>query len=77
MEFPVLFLGATPQNTPALYSLMNYTGLYQGTYYPIGGFNEVIQGLVTLATEKGVKIKTNIVRFKKLLSKTPKPTVLK
>ena len=59
MEFPVLFLGATPQNTPALYSLMNYTGLYQGTYYPIGGFNEVIQGLVALATEKGVKINTN------------------
>ena len=59
MEFPVLFLGATPQNTPALYSLMNYTGLYQGTYYPIGGFNEVIQGLVALANEKGVKIKTN------------------
>ena len=59
MEFPVLFLGATPKNTPALYSLMNYTGLYQGTYYPIGGFNEVIQGLVSLALEKGVKIETN------------------
>ena len=56
MEFPVLFLGATPKNTPALYSLMNYAGLFQGTFYPIGGFNEVICGLVKLAEEKGVKI---------------------
>ena len=31
MEFPVLFLGATPKNTPALYSLMNYTGLYSSS----------------------------------------------
>ncbi|MFZ1702811.1 MAG: oleate hydratase, partial [Saprospiraceae bacterium] len=27
MEFPVLFLGAMPEETPALYSLMNYAGL--------------------------------------------------
>ena len=46
MEFPILFLGgATPQNTPALYSLMNYSGLHQGTYYPIGGFHEIIVAL--------------------------------
>jgi phytoene desaturase len=59
MEFPVLFLGATPKNTPALYSLMNYTGLFQGTYYPIGGFNEVVSALVELAREKGVNIHCN------------------
>ena len=59
MEFPVLFLGATPENTPALYSLMNYSGLYQGTYYPMGGFNEIIFALVSLAKEKGVEIICN------------------
>ena len=59
MEFPVLFLGATPKNTPALYSLMNYSGLYQGTYYPMGGFNEIIYALVSLAKEKGVEIICN------------------
>ena len=57
MEFPILFLGATPQNTPALYSLMNYSGLYQGTYYPMGGFHEIILALTKLAQEKGVQIK--------------------
>ena len=59
MEFPVLFLGATPKNTPALYSLMNYTGLEVGTYYPDGGFFAVIQSFVDLAKEKNVKIRCN------------------
>ncbi|CAI8163629.1 MAG: Dehydrosqualene desaturase [Crocinitomicaceae bacterium] len=56
MEFPVLFLGATPQNTPALYSLMNYSAFSQGTYYPMGGFHEIIIGLSKLAKEKAVII---------------------
>ena len=59
MEFPVLFLGATPQNTPALYSLMNYSAFSQGTYYPMGGFHEIIIGLSKLAKEKGVIINCN------------------
>jgi phytoene desaturase len=59
MEFPVLFLGATPENTPALYSLMNYTGLKVGTYYPDGGFYSVVKSLVDLACEKNVKINCN------------------
>ena len=59
MEFPVLFLGATPQNTPALYSLMNYSAFFQGTFYPMGGFHEIILGLSKLAKEKGVVINCN------------------
>ena len=59
MEFPVLFLGATPQNTPALYSLMNYSAFSQGTFYPMGGFHEIILGLSRLAKEKGVVINCN------------------
>jgi len=31
MEFPVLFLGALPEETPALYSLMNYADIKGGT----------------------------------------------
>lgn len=49
MEFPVLFLGAMPQETPALYSLMNYAGLQLGTWYPQGGFGEVTRAMVQLA----------------------------
>lgn len=56
MEFPILFLGATPKNTPALYSLMNYADIALGTWYPMGGMHEIIKAMVSLAEEKGVKI---------------------
>lgn len=59
MEFHVLFLGATPQNTPALYSLMNYAEMVLGTWYPKGGMHEIVKGMVALAEEKGVEIKLN------------------
>ena len=55
MEFPVLFLGAMPRDTPALYSLMNYAGLKLGTWYPMGGFGQVIRSMQELASRKGVK----------------------
>lgn len=57
LEFPVLFLGATPQNTPALYSLMNYADMALGTWYPMGGMHKIIEGMVALAQEKGVNIR--------------------
>ncbi|WP_299820968.1 phytoene desaturase family protein [uncultured Pontibacter sp.] len=55
MEFPVLFLGALPQNTPALYSLMNYADISLGTWYPMGGMYKIVEGMVKLASEKGVQ----------------------
>jgi phytoene desaturase len=54
LEFPVLFLGATPENTPALYSLMNYADMSLGTWYPQGGMYKIIEGMVTLAESQGV-----------------------
>ena len=56
VEFPVLFLGATPENTPALYSLMNYADLALGTWYPMGGMHKIVAGMVSLAEELGVNI---------------------
>ncbi len=55
MEFPVLFLGALPEDTPALYSLMNYADLIGGTWYPEGGMYAVVEGMYKLATELGVQ----------------------
>lgn len=57
MEFPVLFLGETAENIPALYSLMNYADIALGTWYPKKGMHEIIKGMVSLAEEKGVKIR--------------------
>ena len=56
LEFPVLFLGATPSNTPAMYSLMNYADLSLGTWYPMGGMHKIVEGMVSLAEELGVEI---------------------
>ncbi len=58
MEFPILFLGAMPKDTPALYSLMNYAGLKQGTFYPMGGFSKIIDAFKKIAQEMGVVFKT-------------------
>jgi phytoene desaturase len=55
MEFPVLFLGALPQHTPALYSLMNYADIKGGTWYPQGGIYSVVKGMYKLAVELGVQ----------------------
>lgn len=59
LEFPVLFLGATPENTPAMYSMMNYADLALGTWYPDKGMNEIIKGMVKVAEEQGVEIRLN------------------
>lgn len=59
LKFPVLFLGATPENTPALYSLMNYADLKLGTWYPLGGMFKVIDAFVEIAESQGVKFITN------------------
>jgi phytoene desaturase len=56
VEFPILFLGATPDNTPAMYSLMNYAEMALGTWYPMGGMHEIVKAMVSLAEEKGVNI---------------------
>jgi phytoene desaturase len=65
LEFPVLFLGATAQKTPALYTLMNYADMALGTWYPKGGMHKIVDGLTTLATEQGVKFEFNseVTRF--------------
>jgi len=55
LEFPVLFLGALPENTPALYSLMNYADIKLGTWYPQGGMYKIVEGIFSVAEELGVK----------------------
>ena len=59
MEFPVLFLGALPENTPALYSLMNYADVKLGTWFPRGGMYKIVEGMHKLAVELGVTFHFN------------------
>lgn len=60
MEFPVLFLGAAPQNTPALYSLMNYADMALGTWYPMGGMGSVTDAMQLVAKTQGVELRTGV-----------------
>ncbi|PNQ73968.1 phytoene desaturase [Hanstruepera neustonica] len=59
LEFPVLFLGAKPSNTPSFYNFMNYADFKLGTWHPKGGMYQVVQAMTNLATTLGVKILTN------------------
>jgi len=59
MEFPVLFLGSTATETPALFSLMNHADIALGTWYPEGGIGAVVNGMARLATEEGARLVTD------------------
>ncbi|MFT6994667.1 MAG: phytoene desaturase [Maribacter sp.] len=59
LEFPVLFLGAKPSNTPSFYNFMNFADFGLGTWHPRGGMYEIIKGMETLAKDLGVHIHTN------------------
>ncbi len=58
LEFPVLFLGAKPNETPALYSMMNYADIVLGTWYPMGGMAKIVDAMVNVALQQGVEIKS-------------------
>lgn len=59
LEFPVLFLGAKPSNTPSFYSFMNFADFGLGTWHPKGGMYEIVKGMSSLAESLGVKFHTN------------------
>jgi phytoene desaturase len=59
LEFPVLFLGSKPSETPAFYNFMNFADIKLGTWHPIGGMFEVVKAMEQLARELGVEILTD------------------
>ena len=61
LEFPVLFLGAKPNDTPSFYNFMNFADFGLGTWHPKGGMYEIIKAMHSLAEELGVVFHTNAV----------------
>jgi phytoene desaturase len=59
LEFPVLFLGAKPNQTPSFYSFMNFADFGLGTWHPKGGMYEIIKAMKNLAESLGVSIHTD------------------
>ena len=58
LQFPVLFLGAKPSNTPAFYNFMNFADFGLGTWHPEKGMYSVVEGMVKMAKELGVEFTT-------------------
>lgn len=59
LQFPVLFLGAKPSQTPAFYNFMNFADFGLGTWHPDKGMYSVVEGMVKLAKELGVTFHLN------------------
>jgi len=59
LNFPAVFLGASPYDTPSMYHLMTHVDMNQGVFYPQGGFHTVIQAIARLAGANGVRIHTS------------------
>jgi phytoene desaturase len=59
LEFPVLFLGAKPSDTPSFYSFMNFADFGLGTWHPKTGMFDVVRAMENLATELGVQFFVN------------------
>lgn len=58
MEYTLVFLGSSPYNTPALYSLMTHIDFGQGVFYPYGGLYELIRALRAIGEKHGVVVRT-------------------
>ena len=69
LQFPVLFLGAKPADTPAFYNFMNFADFGLGTWHPKNGMYSIVEAMVSLAKSLGVKIFLNSPVKKILLEK--------
>ncbi|MDA9892467.1 phytoene desaturase family protein [Flavobacteriaceae bacterium] len=59
LQFPVLFLGAKPSNTPSFYNFMNFADFGLGTWHPENGMYSIVEAMVSLAESLGVTFHTN------------------
>src|SRR5512147_1689688 len=57
--FQNMYLGLSPYDAPATYSLLQYTELAEGVWYPLGGMYRVIETLTAIAEKLGVRFVYN------------------
>jgi phytoene desaturase len=53
--FQDMYMGLSPYESPATYSLMQYVELADGLYYPMGGMHRVAEALTAIAEKLGVE----------------------
>lgn len=59
LEYTIVFLGGSPKNTPALYSILSHADFNLGIFYPLGGIGKFIDGILSISKQNKVRIKTN------------------
>ncbi|WP_103027713.1 phytoene desaturase family protein [Salinibacter altiplanensis] len=59
LEYKLVFLGGSPYNTPALYTLMSHVDFNQGVFHPVGGMQVLVDALAGLADRLGVTLELN------------------
>lgn len=52
--FGSMYMGMSPFEAPGTYSLLQYTELAEGIWYPRGGFHKVVEALVNVGKRSGV-----------------------
>ncbi|CZS98171.1 probable phytoene dehydrogenase AL-1 (carotenoid biosynthesis protein al-1) [Rhynchosporium agropyri] len=57
--FGSMYMGMSPFDAPGTYSLLQYTELAEGIWYPVGGFHAVVAALVRICERSGVDIRLN------------------
>ena len=57
--FQDVYMGLSPFEAPATFSMMPYTELAHGVWYPRGGMYQVVEALMTLAQKAGVEFQFN------------------
>ena len=73
LDFPAVFLGASPYDTPSMYHLMTHVDMNVGVFYPMGGFYTIIQAIERIAKKHGVKVHCNS-RVTKIVTENKKVT---
>ncbi|MFO0764983.1 MAG: phytoene desaturase family protein [Patescibacteria group bacterium] len=58
LQYPLVFLGNSPFNAPAIYSMMTHIDTELGVFYPKGGIYEITKALVAIGAKHGVSYHT-------------------
>ena len=55
LEYTIVFLGGSPFDSPALYSLMSHVDFKLGVWYPMGGIGKLVEAMQKVAEQNGAE----------------------
>lgn len=73
VQYPLVFLGSSPYNTPAMYNIMSHIDFNMGVYYPMGGIYEIVKALERIGKKHKVTFRCNA-PVSKIIVKNSKAT---